>query len=560
MRAKINNQLDDCLELLSKCKKNTKTIPLSSIKLPLKIEKMISNGQNLYIYDLVIIGKEELTKRLNNSYFKIRKLYKCLSKFSGSFLDSGDAGLASYMFEGFNLLRKVPENLLDKEVPYYKANSIRLINTCLKENNLRTYKDLLDMGPIKITEIKYFGRKSAMELNSIIVQEFKALTVNLDANNQNNSKTQYDIFINNLVCSFDNLKSITKENNKDYSLFQNMLITQIMSYAKKVLKDIHFDIFSMLETDYSNYTLLDISDKYNLSTKMIEQIYSKCKKDIIFDFTTEKSIDEIDEIQKFYYIFNLLEKDDIVFYILFSKEKNKLDFAIIDVILDSLNIDKNSIKSYSEKANNLEDIDEKKTFVSLLENYNLTTFEKVVYLSLLECKKYRNRTSLQAAYEYIVGDGTKPNGAKYHGYCKTTAKEAVALAIRKLIDNNLVYYAKSINGKFYVAFNEIISEKELEKDTDTLILECVLSRDHSFGKTMIIQILMGSNSEKMNKNNLKSSPYYAVLKGKEKKSDVEMKINALIDKGLLAKTNSIYPCLYVTDEGKNFLKQYNSQN
>lgn len=84
------------------------------------------------------------------------------------------------------------------------------------------------------------------------------------------------------------------------------------------------------------------------------------------------------------------------------------------------------------------------------------------------------------------------------------------------------------------------------------VLSCVIRMGQKFGKTMVANVLVGSNNQKMKQFRFHELSTYGILKGKSAKEVADF-IEFLISESILAVQNGSFPTLYVTEKGKEVL-------
>ena len=92
------------------------------------------------------------------------------------------------------------------------------------------------------------------------------------------------------------------------------------------------------------------------------------------------------------------------------------------------------------------------------------------------------------------------------------------------------------------------------------IISCVLrldQRGRSVGKTMVVDILRGSKSEKLLRSGFDTLSTYGIMADVPAKR-VRYVLDAVVGKGLLAQTDGTYPVVRVTEAGARFLKERES--
>ncbi|TXC92129.1 DNA helicase RecQ [Metabacillus litoralis] len=85
-----------------------------------------------------------------------------------------------------------------------------------------------------------------------------------------------------------------------------------------------------------------------------------------------------------------------------------------------------------------------------------------------------------------------------------------------------------------------------------MVLSCVKRMNEKFGKTLVAQVLKGSNNKRISQFNFKSLSTYGLMKNKTEKQIIEF-IDFLVAEGYLSLTNSQYPVLELTKKALHVL-------
>ncbi|WP_226665951.1 DNA helicase RecQ [Metabacillus litoralis] len=85
-----------------------------------------------------------------------------------------------------------------------------------------------------------------------------------------------------------------------------------------------------------------------------------------------------------------------------------------------------------------------------------------------------------------------------------------------------------------------------------MVLSCVKRMNEKFGKTLVAQVLKGSNNKRISQFNFKNLSTYGLMKNKTEKQIIEF-IDFLVAEGYLSLTNSQYPVLELTQKAVQVL-------
>ncbi len=83
-----------------------------------------------------------------------------------------------------------------------------------------------------------------------------------------------------------------------------------------------------------------------------------------------------------------------------------------------------------------------------------------------------------------------------------------------------------------------------------LVMQCLvnISEKHYYGTSILLNVLRGSQSEKIKERKLDLTPEYGKLKS-IKREDLECIVEWLVDNHFILKTKGQYPVLHITPEG-----------
>ena len=127
---------------------------------------------------------------------------------------------------------------------------------------------------------------------------------------------------------------------------------------------------------------------------------------------------------------------------------------------------------------------------------------------------------------------------------KTSQTRQVGSAISET--PNMEITKPTLDGIYY-------KEKDLN-DIVYTVLSCLIhiSEKRYYGKTMLIDVLRGSDSEKITKVNFKTIPEYGSLKSNLTREDIAIIIEWLIENHFILQTRGQYPVLHPTHEAQNY--------
>ena len=131
-----------------------------------------------------------------------------------------------------------------------------------------------------------------------------------------------------------------------------------------------------------------------------------------------------------------------------------------------------------------------------------------------------------------------------------TLKSAENAAIATFGNNTKDFAAAEIKA---APVSAIIHKGQSLNDITLAVLQCLstISEDRFYGKTMLLDVLRGSESKIIINNSLNKKPCFGLLKNIER-DELETVIDWLIDNKYILKTKGLYPVLHPTYEGTHY--------
>lgn len=555
-------------------------VMIDDFKISPKDNKRFTDAGIYTFKDLIALDGSEINKVLGGSITALKKLIAILQM---NFLNKN---ISSKYIKPNNLLTaifKELDNVSDEFLNFpisYKYCSARLTNIFLVSNNIVTYGDLKTFGICNVASLKNLGVKTIREFKNIFDSDKETfLQTNLTSMYKTNSvrteNSSYTIFVEKLKTIFNDATLPQNGcNGKDYSILNRQLCNMLLNHGSIFLTERQKNIFKMRMDYDSPQTLQVVANSFSLTRERIRQICMKCESKIIKRYLFGvKNIGD-NEVEAFYDELNKIDEQELIYYLSYSKFKGNLDWALLKAIIKTnscldkvpeYDISKYSLDYKIKKLDEINDLNFK-SLINNVNNFKLSKTERSLICCLDECLKQSDRVDYDFLLSYANGSKKDIQQLANYGCCTKITMKDVTNLIRifsglKLVSRHRIsrgYYYLKLNYRLCYETNLLIQESEEQIDKlssiDLIILKCISSINGNYGIQMLCGVLLGSQNERIKNNGLFRNDYYCKLRSIVSKGELIENIEKLIANGFVKKSNSIYPCLFLTEKGAQFVK------